>query len=589
MSETREGSDIGGTPVALGKWPWAWWSAAASLLLVLAASRMPFLAPGGLAPRIWEISAWIVLGALAAGFRPLAGASLGLGAFVVVPAMARLGAAPAVVVGVGAHLLGGIWPGVAERLATGHKEKPGLELGGMAGVAFSTLAAGASFALGTQAGWSLPATAVVTILAYATTRAALLTARDRATGVQGDVRGYGLVVLLEGAGLVLGFVVEAAAQRSGWALIGPLAMVIAGLAAVAAHLQRMRGIVEARLLDLERLQQAHVRILTETSGMAGIAQQILVECGNVLPLGWFQFELLAEQIGEEPGETADGPSPRSWSAGPDGVLFKGEPDPAPRPEMLPGIHRRASWQEIRAPLEAEGEPLAVVRLWCDPRRFEPGAEKLFSTLVPQMASSVHRAFLDREAKLDPLTGVPVRRILETSLQKAYRHCFEEGQSMAVIMCDIDFFKKVNDVHGHAAGDDALKLVAHTLASKRREGDLCCRYGGEEFTLLLEKTDGPSALQLAERLRIAVESLDLVYEGRPIPLTLSLGVAAFPEVHIKTASELLLLADEALYQCKGRGRNQCLLYLGNHRFQGPGGEVVTREVAEAALAPPRIFG
>ena len=323
-------------------------------------------------------------------------------------------------------------------------------------------------------------------------------------------------------------------------------------------------------------------------GMAGIAQQILIECRNVLPLGWFQFELLTELIGEEPGD-ADGSRARSWSAGPDGVLFEGEPEPPARPEMLPGIHRRASWRKIRAPLEAEGELLAMVRLWCDPRRFEPGAEKLFTTLVPQMASSVHRARLDREAKLDPLTGVPVRRILESSLQKAYRQCFEEGQSMAVIMCDIDFFKKVNDVHGHAAGDDALKLVAHTLASQRREGDLCCRYGGEEFTLLLEKTDGPSALQLAERLRAAVESLALVYEERPIPLTLSLGVAAFPEVHIKTASELLLLADEALYQCKERGRNQCLLYLGNHRFQGPGGEVVAREVPEAVAAAPRIFG
>lgn len=561
----------------------------ASLLLVGVAGRIPLLAPEGLIPRVWEILAWISLGALAAGFRPLAGASLGLGAFVLVPAMARLGAAPALVIGVGAHLLGGIWPGVAERFATGRKEKPGLEPGGLAGVSFSTLAAGVSFVLASGAGRSSLAVAGAAIFAYAATRAVWLVARDRAMGTREDVWSHGLVVLLEGAGLVLGFVVQGAATSAGWGLMGPLALVIAGLAAVAAHLQRMRGIVEARLLDLERLQQAHVRILTETSGMAGIAQQILVECRNVLPLGWFQFELLTEPIGEEPNEPGDGSRARSWSAGPDGVLFEGEPEPPPRPEMLPGIHRRTSWQIIRAPLEAEGEILAMVRLWCDPRRFEPGAEKLFTTLVPQMASSVHRAQLDREAKLDPLTGVPVRRILESSLQKAYRHCFEEGQSMAVIMCDIDFFKKVNDVFGHAAGDDALKLVAHTLASQRREGDLCCRYGGEEFTLLLEKTDGPSALQLAERLRAAVEGLALVYEGRPIPLTLSLGVAAFPEVHIKTASELLLLADEALYQCKERGRNRCLLYLGNHRFQGPDGEVVARDVPEAVVAAPRIFG
>ena len=117
--------------------------------------------------------------------------------------------------------------------------------------------------------------------------------------------------------------------------------------------------------------------------------------------------------------------------------------------------------------------------------------------------------------------------------------------MAVIMCDIDFFKKVNDTHGHAAGDEALKLVASTLDSERRERDLCCRYGGEEFTVLLEATDGDAALRLAERLRQAVQALRFEFEGRSIPLTLSLGVAAFPELHIKTASELLLLADEAL--------------------------------------------
>ena len=258
--------------------------------------------------------------------------------------------------------------------------------------------------------------------------------------------------------------------------------------------------------------------------------------------------------------------------------------------MLPGIHRRADWRVLERQLVRtnpdDGEVLlARLRLWCDPRRIESGAEDLLDTLIPQMASSVHRAMLDREAKLDPLTGVPVRRVLESSMQRAYRRCIEDGVPMAVIMCDIDFFKKVNDTHGHTAGDEALKLVATTLDSQRRDNDLCCRYGGEEFTILLERTHGDDALRLAERLRQAVEMLHFEFEGRHIPLTLSLGVASFPELHIKTVSELLLLADEALYEAKESGRNQCMLHIGNGAFRPPAG--VRRQESSTIISRPTL--
>ncbi len=204
-----------------------------------------------------------------------------------------------------------------------------------------------------------------------------------------------------------------------------------------------------------------------------------------------------------------------------------------------------------------------------------------------MASSVHRARLDREARLDPLTGVPVRRILESSLQRAFRRSCEEGSSLAVIMCDVDHFKQVNDTYGHAAGDQALIVVAEALNAQRRENDLCCRYGGEEFTLLLEEASGEAALRLAERLRLAVSEVDLVFEGRSIPLALSAGVAAFPELHIKTASELLLLADEALCEAKRSGRNRCLLHLGQGAFGAVAGtDLGQRE--KSTQEAPRFF-
>ncbi|MEM9596216.1 MAG: GGDEF domain-containing protein [Acidobacteriota bacterium] len=423
---------------------------------------------------------------------------------------------------------------------------------------------------------------VVLLYAGALALATLLLTRQRRLTL--GPAGLAAPVLLDAAGWLLGGLSTQLALAAGWSRAVFLWPALSLLALEAARNALLRVRSDHRVGHFERLQEAHERILTETSGMGGIAQQVLVECRNILPVSWFQFEL------------AEGDAWRSWAAGPDGFLTEGRPQPPARPGMLPGIHKRADWRLLEQPLqraaaggtgvgEVESDPIAVVRLWCDPRRIEEGAEELFATLVPQMASSVDRALLDQEARLDPLTGVPVRRVLEARLQIAYRRACDEGRPMSVIMCDIDFFKKVNDTHGHAAGDEALKLVAATLDSTRREDDLCCRYGGEEFTLLLERTDGDAALALAERLRQAVEALRLVYEGRDIPLALSLGVAAFPELYIKTGSELLLLADEALYEAKSRGRNQCLLHCGHGSFRpvvgAPGPERPRTEEAEGA--------
>jgi len=205
-----------------------------------------------------------------------------------------------------------------------------------------------------------------------------------------------------------------------------------------------------------------------------------------------------------------------------------------------------------------------------------------------MAASLHRSLLDREASEDPLTGVSVRRVLERRLHEVHARCLEEGGSMAVILCDLDHFKRINDTYGHAAGDDALVLVAGTLDAERREGDLCCRYGGEEFTLLLDRTTGEQALALAERLRERVAALEFTAGGKLVPLTLSAGVAAFPELHVKTASELLLFADGALYEAKRRGRNRCLLDLGQGRYRSPEGAIETAQDAPPLQEPPRIF-
>ena len=206
-----------------------------------------------------------------------------------------------------------------------------------------------------------------------------------------------------------------------------------------------------------------------------------------------------------------------------------------------------------------------------------------------MGASVHRALLDREAKEDALTGVPLRRVLEGRLHAAFRRACDDGIAIAVVMCDIDHFKRINDTFGHGTGDRALVAVARALDGARRPGDLLCRYGGEEFTLLLENTDGRAALAQAESLRRAIAAIRLEENGQPVPLTLSAGVASFPELHVKAAGELLLLADAALYQAKRSGRNRCLLDLGGGRFRDVVGAVVAADAAERPpVEPPQIF-
>jgi diguanylate cyclase (GGDEF)-like protein len=550
---------------------------AAVLMAFLASLASPALAPRGAFPAPWELIGWALLAALAALHRPFerAGAgpalpgTLGLGAVVLLPVLVRHGATPAASIAFLALLLSEIGRyGLARASGASAPALPTLLQ--VLERAMWTLAAllASAFAAGALAGggWALTPAAFLAAVGYAVVVGAGVLALERLRGLFGSWRELLPALALDLAGFALGGVLAQLAHASSWRLaFWPLA-VLALVAADAARQASLRVHADRKVDHLERLHLAHERILGEISGMGGIAQQILTECRNVLPVEWFEFEQLDPQGGQGP----------TWAAGPDGEVVEGRPRPPLRPSMLPGVHKRAEWKIIERYLDPprgeRGGPLARVRLWCDPRRMEPDAERLFASLLPQMSSSVQRAQLDREAKLDPLTGVPVRRLLDSRLQGAYLRSCEEGAPMAVILCDIDFFKKVNDTWGHAAGDAALQIVARTLDSQRRDDDLCCRYGGEEFAVLLEETGGDDALRLAERLRRAVAALEFSYEGEHIPLTMSYGVAAFPDLHIKTGSELLVLADEALYEAKHRGRNLCLLHCGHGTYRAPTSEM-----------------
>jgi len=394
-------------------------------------------------------------------------------------------------------------------------------------------------------------------------------------------------LLLDLAGWTFGALVAAAGSHElaagsepavAAALLGGFAL----LTLEAARLGLLQVAFERRAVDLERVSQASRRMAASGFGLAGVAVQIRAECLRVIEADYFQLELELDG-GDNARDT------KSWWIGPDGAIHGGAPMPGPSPPPLPGIHRRRSWKVIERELEIDGRRLARIRLWCDPRRIEPGQVEILDQLVPQLGAWVHRALLDREAREDPLTGVPVRRLLERALADSFARCRETGGTLSVLMCDLDHFKKINDTFGHGTGDRALKAVAQALETHRREGDTLARYGGEEFAVLLDRTGGGEALEVAERLREAVEALVLEERGRSIELRISLGVAAFPELWAAAPGELLALADEALYEAKRRGRNRALLNLGQGRFRTVQGKVVEREGGgEGSVEPPRIF-
>lgn len=168
--------------------------------------------------------------------------------------------------------------------------------------------------------------------------------------------------------------------------------------------------------------------------------------------------------------------------------------------------------------------------------------------------------LDRLARVDGLTGIANRRSFDEALQKAWADARRRNASIAVILCDIDQFKKFNDSQGHQAGDETLRAVAQALAGVvQRETDLAARYGGEEMVILLPDTDAAQAAIVAQHALESVRALRLPHPASDVApfVTLSLGVAAARPAEGGEAADLVLRADEALYRAKTEGRNRCV--------------------------------
>jgi diguanylate cyclase (GGDEF)-like protein len=158
--------------------------------------------------------------------------------------------------------------------------------------------------------------------------------------------------------------------------------------------------------------------------------------------------------------------------------------------------------------------------------------------------------------MDALTGLCNRRNLLERLEAELAHAVRHGRELCLLMLDIDHFKRVNDTHGHLAGDEVLRQVAQALAAKIRKGDFLARYGGEELVVVARDTSLEGAAILAERLRAAVEALVVPYEDRILRVTTSIGVASLATLgDAPFVVGLIAQADEELYRAKHAGRNR----------------------------------
>jgi len=235
-----------------------------------------------------------------------------------------------------------------------------------------------------------------------------------------------------------------------------------------------------------------------------------------------------------------------------------EKDLSTMPEPLRLFKESAS--RLSIPLISFGQTLGVLTLHSSqPNAFRESALQSLESVADICANSIQNAHYVERVKqlayLDGLTGIFNRRFFELRIMEEIERARRFGTGMAVIMADIDQFKKLNDEFGHLLGDEVLRQVSSLFHQQLRKIDVVCRYGGEEFAILLTQTNAQQAILIAEKLRRSVEGFQ--FPGVPRTVTISAGVAAFP-AHGKNRDEMIRAADNGLYAAKQAGRNRVCL-------------------------------
>ena len=216
-------------------------------------------------------------------------------------------------------------------------------------------------------------------------------------------------------------------------------------------------------------------------------------------------------------------------------------------------------------LSKDGQIIGVVSIARDITERKQAEEELKKTHEELQAYVTEieklQAELREQALRDPLTGLYNRRYLAEMLENELARVKREKKPMSVIVTDIDHFKNINDNYGHQVGDEFLKKIADLISSHTRSSDIACRYGGEEFLLVMPGTSVKSATKRAEELRLECTQIQVPYENKKLSVTLSFGVASYP-AHGQRAEEIVIKADKALYKSKRSGRNRVTVWEGS---------------------------
>lgn len=239
------------------------------------------------------------------------------------------------------------------------------------------------------------------------------------------------------------------------------------------------------------------------------------------------------------------------------------------PLRCPHVHGSLKGGHMCVPLMAQGETLGLLYLQSRNHISEKSDEKSILRLAQQaemvgervslaLANLKLREILRHQSVRDPLTGLFNRRYMEETLDREIVRSARRVEAIAVAMCDLDHFKQFNNTFGHEAGDLVLREVSSILQLKIRQGDIACRYGGEEFVLILPEATAAIAAERTEAIRKEVEGLALTYRGHTLGrITISIGTAMFPDDGA-TAEELVRAADKSLFQAKTEGRDRVVL-------------------------------
>ena len=221
------------------------------------------------------------------------------------------------------------------------------------------------------------------------------------------------------------------------------------------------------------------------------------------------------------------------------------------------VHKTESLLSV--PLITKGKVIGVITVSNKVSRqpFIRNDRILLGTLASQAAVAIENARLYIEAITDGLTGLYVHTYFQRRLMEEIERLSRHPAPLALLMIDIDHFKKFNDTYGHPAGDRVLTNIARIFKKNVRSGDLVARYGGEEFAIILHHANHLNTLKVAQRLRQAVEGFDFLIEKKRVKVTISIGMAVWESGMHK--EELINQADQALYRAKREGKNKVCLF------------------------------